>query len=331
MKTILYMLFIIAVGYNTMAQITLIPDPRFEKFLIYAGIDSDGIINGQILTSDALSVTKMHIYSVNWNDYEDLIHDITGIESFINLDSLSIEHTMVGGESPEYGNTIDISALVNLKYFHSVENNLSSIDFSNNSLLESIWLYNGGDVIPIDMIEKVDLSNNPNIHRIRVPSATEISLKNGNNNENMIINVNCSSCWWDGAYGYDPNVPTAGSVCIEVDNVESAINSQYPYSEWSVYHDFVGITYTDNLAECILNKPTFSQSNIKIYPNPVSDILYFDTDQEINKVILFDMLGRKMMEQSNTKNISVSDLQKGSYILKLFSDKGVQTEKIIIK
>jgi len=47
-------------------------------------------------------------------------------------------------------------------------------------------------------------------------------------------------------------------------------------------------------------------------------------------VILFDMLGRKMMEQGNTKNISVSDLQKGSYLLKLFSDKGVQTEKVVM-
>jgi|GEM_PF-6912010 len=55
---------------------------------------------------------------------------------------------MVGGEWSEYGNTIDISALVNLKYFHSMENNLEFIDFSNNSLLESIWLYNGGDVMP---------------------------------------------------------------------------------------------------------------------------------------------------------------------------------------
>jgi len=53
------------------------------------------------------------------------------------------------------------------------------------------------------------------------------------------------------------------------------------------------------------------------------DILYFDTDQEIRKVILFDMLGRKIIEQNNTKNISASDLQKGSYILKLFSDKGM--------
>ncbi|MGE4346875.1 MAG: T9SS type A sorting domain-containing protein [Flavobacteriaceae bacterium] len=29
--------------------------------------------------------------------------------------------------------------------------------------------------------------------------------------------------------------------------------------------------------------------------------------------------------------MSVSDLQKGSYILKIFSDKGVQTEKVVVR
>jgi len=93
-------------------------------------------------------------------------------------------------------------------------------------------------------------------------------------------------------------------------------------------------TYTDDVENCVyvLAISSYSgDSKIKMYPNPVSDILYFNTDQEINKVILFDMLGRKIIEQKSVKNISVSDLQKGSYILKLFSDKGVHTEKVVVE
>jgi len=219
---------------------------------------------------------------------------------------------------------------VNLKYFYSASNNLTYIDFSNNSLLEVVWLNNGGDISPIDMITNIDLSNNPNVHTVRASGTNKINLKNGNNNANMHINVSCGYCW-GGDYGYDPNVPTAGTTCIEVDNAELALNNQYPYSEWSIYHQFIGIAYSDNDVVCTLNKPNFSHSNIKIYPNPVSNILYFDTNNGINKVILFDILGRKILEQNNINNISVYDLQKGSYIVKLFSDKGVQTEKIIIK
>jgi len=89
MKTTLYILFIIAIGYKSTAQITLIPDPNFEQFLINEGIDSDGVINGQIFTVDALAVTKMHIHStMGWNNPDEYIQDITGLEAFVNLDSL---------------------------------------------------------------------------------------------------------------------------------------------------------------------------------------------------------------------------------------------------
>jgi len=166
MKTILYTLLFIAISYKATAQITLISDPKFEQFLINKEIDSDGVINGQILTSDALAVTKLDITSVNW-EYENLIQDVTGLEAFVNLDSLSIQETKVGGDwdNPV---TIDISSLINLKYFYSAGNNLTSIDFSNNNLLEVVWLNNGGDVYPIDMIDKIDLSNNPMVTTMKI-------------------------------------------------------------------------------------------------------------------------------------------------------------------
>jgi len=142
------------------------------------------------------------------------------------------------------------------------------------------------------------------------------------------ISISYYGMWDDPDYNpYD----IYNTVCIEVDDEDLAQNNQFPYSEWNIKKNHVAIIFTDNAEECVLSKPTFSQSNIKIYPNPVSDILYFDTDQEINKVLLFDMLGRKIIKQNNVRNISVSDLQKGSYILKLFSDKGVQTEKIVVR
>src|SRR5690606_16291099 len=107
----------------------------------------------------------------------------------------------------------------------------------------------------------------------------------------------------------------------------SAINEEFPYSEWTVIG---GHFYSSE--NCMLSTQSFTQSNIKVYPNPVSDILYFDTtDTVIEKIMIFDTLGRKILEQNQVNVISVSDLQKGSYILKLFTDKGIQTEKIIVK
>lgn len=74
------------------------------------------------------------------------------------------------------------------------------------------------------------------------------------------------------------------------------------------------------------------QARARVYPNPVKDVLYFDfQDTIIEKVVLFDALGKVVLEEKNTTNsLSVSHLQKGNYILKIFSDKGVRIEKIII-
>ena len=65
------------------AQITNIPDPNFEQALIDLGIDSDGTVNGQVLTSDVDTITILIIRNKN-------ISDLTGIEDFIALESLDI-------------------------------------------------------------------------------------------------------------------------------------------------------------------------------------------------------------------------------------------------
>lgn len=78
---IIYILLIISMSYKATAQITLIPDANFEMFLIEENIDTDGIVNGQILTQDALTVTNLNIHSLNAS--YTYIEDLTGIEAFV--------------------------------------------------------------------------------------------------------------------------------------------------------------------------------------------------------------------------------------------------------
>lgn len=317
MKNISYLLFFIAVSYKATSQITYIPDPLFEQELIAQNIDSDGIVNGQILTSDALAVTSLTLYYVGSNIGQH-INDLTGLEDFINLESLIVNGTTV--------EELNVSNFVNLTYLDCVDNMLTSIDVSNNILLEYLDVSSGGDVYPMNHFTEIDLSNNPNIDTLHaVGGITKINLNNGNNNPNMFINIIAT---------YQDTDPDEiyGHTCIEVDDVELAQNNQYPYSEWTVYHAYMTYSYTNDVETCVLNVTSFEENKINIYPNPVSDVLYFETaDTAIEKVILYDTLGRKVIEQNNIDNISVSDLQKGSYILKIFSDKGVQTETIIVK
>jgi hypothetical protein len=328
MKNLLYLSLFVLVFGNLKAQTIAIPDYRFEQALVDLNIDSDGVINGQILVSDALNVTELVItpsvvpnypYNIG-NDYlEGLIHDVTGIEGFVNLESLTINVTMI--------EELNVSTLVKLKYLDCTDNMLTSIDVSNNILLEYLDISSGGDVIPFNgFSSEIDLSNNPNIHTLHASGGNinKINLKNNNNNENMFIGIGCWYCWG----GYPPDY-IIDTVCIEVDDAEIAQNNQYPYYEWMISHAFWAYNYTNDVETCSLSTPSFTQPKTKIYPNPVSDVLYFDTTTE--KVTVFDLSGRKVLEQNQVNSIAVSELEKGNYIIRLVSNKGVQTEKIIVK
>ncbi|MFD2601040.1 T9SS type A sorting domain-containing protein [Flavobacterium suzhouense] len=300
------------------AQTVSIPDPIFEQLLIDKEIDSDNIVNGQILITDALAVTSLSITYENLNDL-DYITDLTGIEAFTNLENLDIDYTMI--------ENLNISTLVNLKHLDcGAYNMLMTIDVSHNTLLESLYFSNGpGDVGPMNSIQDIDLSQNPNISDLRASGGVHyINLKNGNNNPNMKIIINEFENIWGGP---EPS----NHVCIEVDNPEAAQNNAFPYSDWDITHLYTTYSFT---ADCSLGTKSFPKSNALVYPNPASDVLHFQTTDgtTIDRATIYDLSGRLMKEYNNiNSSISISDLQTGTYIIKLVSGKETFTQKIIKK
>jgi len=131
---------------NLYAQTTAIPDTHFEQALIDLGIDSDGIINGQVLTSDIETVITLDIN-------HESINDITGIEDFPALELL------------------DVSG-----------NDLTILDVSNNIQLKELYASNTGTENL--MISSLDISNNVNLELLYGENLffiESLNLKNGNN------------------------------------------------------------------------------------------------------------------------------------------------------
>lgn len=200
------------------SQTTAIPDPRFEQVLINLGIDSDAVVNGQLLTADAQAITELTIIPETFGNFpDDYIHDLTGIEAFVNLERLTVAFTLI--------TELNVSTMANLKYLNCDSNQLTHIDVSQNTLLEELQASVFGDLEPANSISELDLSHNPHIKNVIAQGGVHyINLKNGNNNEDMIINI-----------GFPFPVMLPSSVCIEIDNEELAQANQYPYSEWNVY------------------------------------------------------------------------------------------------
>jgi Leucine-rich repeat (LRR) protein len=143
-----------ATGFSLDCNVyTVIPDPKFEDYLISINIDKDGK-NGKVLTENINKITILNIYNLG-------ISDLTGIQDFTSLVQLQ-----------GYGNaieTIDVSKNSALTSLDLSNNKLSKIDLSKNTALLSIDLSN-------NLISEIDLTNNLNLKTLRI----------GNNNLSKI-------------------------------------------------------------------------------------------------------------------------------------------------
>jgi endonuclease I/chitodextrinase len=83
-----------------------------------------------------------------------------------------------------------------------------------------------------------------------------------------------------------------------------------------------------------LGLESLSQKEFKIYPNPSNGNfnVIFDDSNSTNSVEVISLLGQKVFEKKNVQNstISVTNLAKGTYLIKVTKDSKSRTEKIII-
>ncbi len=74
---------------------------------------------------------------------------------------------------------------------------------------------------------------------------------------------------------------------------------------------------------------------VKLYPNPVADVLTIDNSSDVRTVSLIDLSGKVLMSVDNkgrnTMNINMTPYQKGMYIIKLTGENGAARIERIVK
>ena len=69
----------------------------------------------------------------------------------------------------------------------------------------------------------------------------------------------------------------------------------------------------------------------KVYPNPVASILTVESSQSIDKLEIYNVLGKRVGMISDSNSMDMSELNSGIYMLKIFSGNKVSSQKIIKK
>ena len=70
-----------------------------------------------------------------------------------------------------------------------------------------------------------------------------------------------------------------------------------------------------------------------IYPNPTGNYINIRSEVKINKLEIFDLMGKKLLEieKENIDRARLPKINSGVYIVKLFSDEGISNHRIIKK
>ena len=178
-----YLLFIVCFWFLPMqSQYTTIPDPIFEQELINQGIDTNPVIDHQVLTSDINSRTTLIIEVNNINNFE-------GLQDFTSLENLKIT-----GYNPAPALNLENNLLLKHILLHNFEFILS-LDLTNNVLLETIDIDSNSltninistciNLKELDLsycpITNIDLSNYQNLEKLGLYRLNLTSLDINNN------------------------------------------------------------------------------------------------------------------------------------------------------
>jgi hypothetical protein len=75
----------------------------------------------------------------------------------------------------------------------------------------------------------------------------------------------------------------------------------------------------------------YANNTISLYPNPAQEVLNISSSNSITNIEVYDLLGKKVATNNNTKNVNVAALGKGAYIVKVVHENGSVVAKQFIK
>ena len=221
---------------------------------------------------------------------------------------------------------LDLSQNSNINLISCFDNQLTNINLTNAINLDTLGCHNNPleillnitDCInlntlysPNTLLSELDISQSSSLFNVTLddnPNLQLVNLKNGNNESiSTFFAFNCPQF-----------------SCLVVDD---------PLADNDNIFVEANTILVGNVEDCNLSiSENELQNLIDIYPNPVKDILFIknNTGIEIEKIKVYNILGKVVLRENNSFNhLNLSDLTSGILFVKIATENGIITKKII--
>src|SRR5690606_25046995 len=272
----------ITVEAPVVEEVVTIPDANFKTYLLNNAIIN---LNGdqEIQVSEATAfVGAIDCSGLN-------ITDLTGIEAFTNIISLSCNNNML--------TSIDLSNNLALTYLKCDNNHFSALDVSNNIALTDLYCSH-------THITSLDLSNNSALVAIDCSNnhlLSSLNLKNGNNINIIFFNA----------------LENESLTCIDVDD------AAYSIVNWPLVDS--DTIFSEDCSSASVGE-VLGENKFVVYPNPAKDRITIESLSSVHTYSIFDLQRKQQSKeifnhiQNSFINIDICSFESGIYFIKISSD-----------
>ena len=307
-------------------------------FPMLSNVPQSIIIDG----NDALQAIGMpNLQTVTWEltiGFEDGNASLTNLNGLGSLNSLGDLYIVRNTSLTDISALSNITSVGALDITHNPE--LTNLDGLNN--LETVWNYllidNNTSLADISALSNLTGS----VYDLSISGNPALTTLEGLNNITTIDYIyihsnavlsditaieNADLSFLDQLYiNYNPMLSYChlSNIC---DYLEDASNHRSIYNNSGACEDETAVVNACNgLSVSELEAFAFNY-----YPNPVKDILTIETQKPVEKIEVFDLSGKKVLNVSGQKQLDMSSLAPGTYMVRIILKRVIETVKIIKK
>ena len=265
-----------------------------------SGLENLEILNCNMSELTALNVSEFKKLQGLWCAWNQLT--VLDVSELKKLQWLQCNNNLL--------TVLDVSGLVNLETFSCGNNEFTALNVSGLEKLQRFWCDN-------NYLTELDLTGLNSLDEFEGENqSVSLTLKGSGTNYTAAIALNSPTpTIFAAGITYNSGILTSNSKTIAS-------------SDFEVQTGLAGKTLSGTLNftyEEISGISEIESASVKIYPNPVKDELKIESgDLTIKKVEILDVTGKVV-----GNSINVSALSQGIYFVKIETDKGIITRKLV--